>query len=84
MPAILVLNVPEFLPLVEASRGKAGLEVVQLCEDYFRISARGELRFSRKELGLKPALWYGSLTAGLHGTIARFDRDELCIVDAPS
>ncbi len=81
MASILVLNVPEFLPLVDASRANPGLEVVQLSEDYFKISSPGQLRLSRKELGMKPALWYGSLTAGLHGTITHFGRDELCIVD---
>jgi len=26
-------------------------------------------------LGLKPALWYGLFTSGIHGNITVFDRD---------
>jgi hypothetical protein len=37
--------------------------------------------FSRKALGLKPAVWYSSLSGGLEGRIAQFDRDTLRIVE---
>lgn len=80
MPTLFVLNVEEFRPLIERAREQAGVSVQSGPRGYTRISASGELRFNRKALGFKPAVWYGALTGGLVGHIAEFSRDELRIV----
>lgn len=80
MPTLFVLNVEEFRPLVEGAREQAGVSVEPGPRGYTRISTEGELRFHRKALGFKPAVWYGALTGGLVGQIAEFSRDELRIV----
>jgi hypothetical protein len=84
MPTIFVLNVEEFRPLVERAREQQGVTVVAGPAGYTRISSDVELRFNRKALGFKPAVWYGSLTGGLIGRIAEFSRDELHIVGVAS
>ena len=83
MPAIYVLDVPEFRPLVEHARGVAGYQVEGPRLGYWRVSAPA-LRFERKALGFKPAVWHGALTGGLDGRITHFDTDLLCIEDAPA
>lgn len=84
MPMLFVLNVEEFRPLVERAREQAGVTVTDGPAGYIRISSDGELRFNRKALGFKPAVWYGALTGGLVGRIAEFSRDELRIVGVAS
>lgn len=80
MPTIFVLNVEEFHPLIAHARAQAGVTVAPGPRGYTRISADSELRFNRKALGFKPAVWYGALTGGLVGRVAKFSRDELRIV----
>jgi hypothetical protein len=85
MPAVYVLDVPEFSALVRVARDRRGYAVSRLPGEYFRIESPDEIVFTRKELNFKPAVWYGCLTGGLRGHIAQFDRDTLRIVDgAPS
>ena len=79
MPAIFVLNVPEFLPMVEYARKLATCKVDGPRLGYFRITGSPALNFKRKELGFKPAVWHGALTGGLVGRITHFDNDMLCI-----
>lgn len=81
MPAIFILNVEEFRPMIELAREQAGVLVQPGPHGYTRISSDGELRFNRKALGFKPAVWYGALTGGMVGKIAEFSRDELRIVE---
>jgi hypothetical protein len=80
MVRIYILDVPEFLPIVEGAR-RAGIEVSGPAKGYYVIAREGELALSRKGLCLKPAVWYSSLSGGLEGRIAQFDRDTLIIVD---
>jgi hypothetical protein len=81
MPAVYVLDVPEFRALVRVAREQKGYAVSRLAGGYFRIESPSEIVFTRKELSFKPAIWYGCLTGGLRGHIAQFDRDTLKIVD---
>lgn len=83
MPAVLVLDVPEFQPLVTAAQGRADCAVRKLANGYWMILSDGPMEFGRKELGLKPAVWYGLFTGGLDGVIERFDRDSVRIVARP-
>ena len=82
MPSIFVLNVPEFLPLVEHARKQIGCKVEGPRLGYWRISGSPQLGFRRKELGFKPAVWHGALTGGLMGCITHFDNDVLSIEEA--
>ena len=82
MPAIFVLNVPEFLPLVEHARKQADCKVDGPRLGYFRITGSPSLNFKRKELSFKPAVWHGALTGGLIGKVVHFDNDTLTIGEA--
>ncbi len=84
MPRILVLDVPEFRPLVDDARARDGYSVSGPKLGYWRIEAAGALEFRRKALGVKPAVWHGALTGGLIGRIDRFDNDVMRIVDGES
>jgi hypothetical protein len=80
MPAVYVLDVPEFRALVRVAREEKGYSITRLPGGYFRIESATELVFKRKELSFKPAVWYGCVTGGLRGHIVQFDRDTLRIV----
>ncbi len=81
MPAIYVLDVPEFRCLLEEASKQSRCRVHFAGKGYYRIAADTELVFHRKHLGVKPAVWYGLFTGGLVGRIAQFDRDTVRIVD---
>ena len=81
MPAVYVLDVPEFRALVRVARERNGYTINRLPGGYFRIESPSEIVFTRKELSFKPAIWYGCLTGGLRGQIVQFDRDTLKIAD---
>lgn len=81
MPAFFVLDVPEFRPLVEHARTRDGMTVSGPRKGYWKVEGSGELRFERKVLGFKPAVWHGALTGGLLGRIERFDNDVMLLVD---
>ncbi|MCB1394965.1 MAG: hypothetical protein KDJ98_03100 [Rhodobacteraceae bacterium] len=77
---VYVLDVPEFHPLIEASRGVAEVTIDGPQQGYWRISAPTELRFNRKAMKMKPAVWYGIFTGGLNGEIAEWGRDEVRVI----
>ena len=81
MPTIFVLDVEEFLPLVQHARERQDLRVTGPRKGYWSIAGNNELRFSRRELGFKPAVWNGALTGGLLGQVVQFDKATLRIVD---
>lgn len=77
--SVFVLDVPEFRPLVDMAAKDARYQTKAVEGNYIRIDGSPSLQFSRKELGFKPAVWYGALTGGLRGRIERFDADMLVI-----
>lgn len=81
MTSIFVLDVEEFSPLVQHAKSRSELKVSGPSKGYWRIDAEGEMQFSRKELGFKPAVWNGALTGGLLGEVVQFDKDTLRIVE---
>ncbi len=81
MISVFVLDVPEFLPLVEHSRGRSDVTITGPALGYYRLQAAGTIRFVRKELGFKPAVWHGALTGGLVGDVTHFDNDSLVITE---
>jgi hypothetical protein len=80
MVVIYVLDVPEFIPIVTAVRSKPDYVVTLSGKGYWRIEAPTEIVLNRREMGLKPAVWYGIFTGGLNGEIASFGRDEVRVV----
>lgn len=81
MPTIFVLDVSEFLPLVEHAQATESLKVTGPRLGYYRIESPTEIKLNRKALGFKPAVWHGALTGGLVGSVQHFDNDNLVIVD---
>lgn len=80
MALIYVLDVPEFRPIAEAAR-EQGCRVTPLRSGYQRIEQDGVLEIHRKSTGVKLPVWFGAPTGGIEGTIARFDRDVLRVID---
>ena len=76
---IFVPDIPEFLPLVRAAEKANGCTVRPPQEGYWRIEAVGELRFSRKELALNPAIWNSALSGGFRGRIVEYGNDVMRI-----
>jgi len=76
---VFVLDVDEFRPLIDIARRNHAYEVQAIENGYVRIQGSPELQFRRKELGFKPAVWYGALTGGMVGKIEQFNMNELVI-----
>jgi catechol 2,3-dioxygenase-like lactoylglutathione lyase family enzyme len=79
-PGIFVPALVEFASVVDAARRDAACRVSQPSPGYFLIESEDALEFNRRELGLKPAVWYGLFTGGLCGRIDTFDKDRVRIV----
>ncbi|MEC3982039.1 hypothetical protein [Amycolatopsis sp. H20-H5] len=80
MPAIMVLNIPEFAPIVHTAR-EAGMTVREL-GDYVEVSSsEQEVVLERRHTDVRPAVWFAALTGGLIGEFVQFDHDELRIVN---
>ena len=80
MPAVYVVDVPEFRPVVEAARPKPQCRVGEPIKGYYKIEIDGEVTFNRKEMQMKPAIWYGLFTGGLDGEVKSWDRDQVVII----
>jgi hypothetical protein len=80
MVVLYVLDVPEFLPVVEATRARPDCLITGARNGYYRVEAPAEIVLNRREMKMKPAVWYGLFTGGLEGEIAEFGRDEVRVV----
>jgi hypothetical protein len=80
MVVLYVLDVPEFMPNVQAARALKTCTITKSDKGYYRIAAPTEIVLNRKAMGLKPAVWYGLFTGGLNGEIAEFGRDEVRVI----
>ena len=80
MVALYVLNVPEFTPIVDAARLLPDCDVHDLGTGYYRIESPVEIVLDRREMGMKPAVWYGLFTGGMAGEIAEFGRDKVRVI----
>lgn len=78
---IHVPAVPEFATLVQAARATAGCRVEE-GPTHHVVAADGPIEFDRRQLGLKPAVWWGLFTGGVHGRIESYSRDRVRIVPA--
>jgi catechol 2,3-dioxygenase-like lactoylglutathione lyase family enzyme len=80
-PGIFVPALAEFASVVDAAHRNPGYRVSQPSPGYYLIESEAVLEFNRRELGLKPAVWYGMFTGGLCGRIDTFDKDRVRIVE---
>ena len=80
MVVLFVLDVPEFLPVVEAARGRPDCRITRSDKGYWRVEAPTEIVLNRREMGMKPAVWYGLFTGGMNGEIAEFGREEVRVI----
>jgi catechol 2,3-dioxygenase-like lactoylglutathione lyase family enzyme len=78
---IYVPKVDEFSVLVTDAAARAECRV-HSSAGYDCIETDAPIEFQRKALGLKPAVWYGLFTGGVHGRVEVLDRDRVVI--APS
>lgn len=81
MSGFYVLDVPEFAPLIEVALKTPGSRAHALKRGYRFVEFNGGVEIRRADTGLNEAIWYGCLTAGLVGKIARFDSEILKLVD---
>jgi hypothetical protein len=79
MSGFYVLDVPEFLPLLEAARRHALCQVHPLRAGYSYVAFDEPIELLRAATGLQPAVWFGCLTAGLDAKITAFTADALCL-----
>ncbi|RZL95681.1 MAG: VOC family protein [Variovorax sp.] len=78
---IYVPKVDEFASIVKDATARGDCRV-HSGEGYDCIEADEPIEFRRKALDLKPAVWYGLFTGGVHGRVEVLDRDRVVI--APS
>lgn len=80
MVVLYVLDVKEFLPIVESARLMPNCTISKSDKGYYKIMSSTEIVLNRKAMNLKPAVWYGLFTGGLNGEIAEFGREEVRVV----
>jgi hypothetical protein len=80
MVVVYVLDVPEFHEIVESARRRSECRLAKSEKGYYRIEADSEIVFNRKEMKMKPAVWYGLFTGGLNGEIAEFGREQVRVI----
>lgn len=79
MVRIFVPDLPEFAPLINGAKATDGCRVLEPQGGYWRIEGERELTFTRKGLGLGPALWNSALAGGFCGRIVEYGRDVMRI-----
>lgn len=77
---IYIPKVDEFSSLVHSAMEKDSCTVVTDHPVYTIIRTNEAVEFQRKALGLKPAVWWGLFTGGIHGRIESFDRDQVRLI----
>jgi len=80
MVVLYVLDVPEFLPIVESARNMPECRITRSDKGYYKIEAPSQIVLNRKAMNMKPAVWYGLFTGGLNGEIVEFGREEVRVV----
>jgi hypothetical protein len=77
---LYVLDVAEFLPIVEAAGKLPDCQITKSEKGYWKIVSPTEIVLNRKAMQMKPAVWYGLFTGGMNGEIAAFGRDEVRVI----
>jgi hypothetical protein len=79
MVTVFIPDIPEFQALVAAAQKITGCVVHRPRNGYWRLQGEQELRFSRKALGLGPAIWNSALSGGFIGRIIEYGRESMHI-----
>ena len=80
MSGFFVLDVPEFVPLVRVAEKTSGCTVYPPDGGYWFVEFNDAMTIHRADTEMSEAVWFGCLTAGLSGKIARFDSRVLELV----
>ena len=80
MSGFFVLDVPEFRPLLTAALRTDRCRAHPPQRGYHYVEFDTEVELHRAETGMNEAVWFGCLTAGLDGKIARFDSERIRLV----
>ena len=80
MSGFYVLDAPEFASLMSAARKSDNCRVHPKAGGYHFVEFEGMIEILRSDTGMREAVWYGCLTAGLDGKISRFDSESLLLV----
>lgn len=80
MITLYVLDVPEFRPLVDTAQLNDAYRVTASSKGYWTIQSETELVFNRREMKLKPAIWYGAFTGGIDGKISEFGQNLIRVI----
>lgn len=80
MVVLYVLDVEEFLPIVETVRRNSECTITKSNKGYYKIVSSTEIVLNRRAMNMKPAVWYGLFTGGMNGEIAEFGREEVRVV----
>ena len=80
MVVLYVLDVPEFLPIVESARKMPDCAISKSEKGYWKVVSPTEIVLNRREMKMKPAVWYGLFTGGMNGEIAEFGRDTVRVI----
>ena len=80
MVVLYVLDVEEFLPIVETARKLPNVTITKSTKGYYKVVSPGEIVLNRRAMNMKPAVWYGLFTGGMNGEIAEFGREEVRVI----
>ena len=80
MSGFFVLDVPECRPLVAAALRSDRCRAHGPERGYHYVEFDTEVEIHRADTGMNEAIWFGCLTAGLDGKIARFDSERIRLV----
>jgi hypothetical protein len=80
MVILYVLDVQEFVPIVETARKMPGVTVTKSGKGYYKVTSPSEIVLNRKAMNMKPAVWYGLFTGGMNGEITEFGREEVRVI----
>ena len=80
MVVLYVLDVKEFLPIVETAQKLPGVTIAKSGKGYYKVTSPSEIVLNRKAMNMKPAVWYGLFTGGMNGEIAEFGREEVRVI----
>lgn len=77
--AIYVPDLPEYGPIVNAAEASGLLNIVPPKAGYWQLQSPGSIRLTRKQLGLRTALWFSMLTGGYCGRVIEYTKDNVVI-----
>ena len=78
MPALYLLEVPEYAPAVLEFE-QSGAFQVTLAQGYVRVESDTEIVIERADVAMNEAVWFGLAVGGLDGEILEFNSERLRI-----